>query len=192
MEGFLVRSGLLLTTIILMMCSFFHFWGSQWFVGYQTFYFALFGFSSIWMMDSEHLLISLGLSIFNWFCVTGRLALLGYNVALVDVNTQSCVFYFGLDHVNGRCSGGGYLNFLRLLGLVIIFFQAFAIYFCWRAYKISVVRATSNLPPKVSVTDQETNLFAAGISLYQSIPEPKPEVRAVLERVFNTDGSEDH
>eukprot|EP01126_Amoeba_proteus_P034865 TRINITY_DN3498_c0_g1_i1.p1 TRINITY_DN3498_c0_g1~~TRINITY_DN3498_c0_g1_i1.p1 ORF type:complete len:167 (+),score=27.89 TRINITY_DN3498_c0_g1_i1:327-827(+) len=137
-----------------MACGFFHFWGTEWLVGYQTFFFSLLGFYAVWVMDSDHLLIYLGLAIFNWFCVSGHLSMLGYGTALVDVTTPLCEEYF-LSISSGRCKG--YVDFLRFLGLISIFFQTSSVYLSWRAYKLSLIRGPT--------------------SFYESIPEIKPELK---------------
>jgi hypothetical protein len=68
LEAFLTRVGLLVSTLVLIVrncifyslaqvCGFFHFFGPEWLVGYQTVFFACIGLYGIWVLDAEHIFI---------------------------------------------------------------------------------------------------------------------------------------
>jgi len=143
LEVFLTRTGLMVTTILLMITGFFHFFGTEWLVGFQTVFFAGVGFYGVWLMDVDHLSLYGLLSAFNWLCVIGRLALLGYVQPLTELEPTSCLQYFGYTYQSHRCSTS-FIDFLRLLGLVITFFQAIAVYLSYRAYHLALLRGPAS------------------------------------------------
>jgi len=82
-------------------------------------------------MDRDNLGLTAILSLFNWFCLTGNLPILGYTSFIVETSDNTCVSYFGVQ--SARCEG--FLVLLRLLGLLSVFFQAFsavAAFHLWR------------------------------------------------------------
>jgi len=119
-----IRTGIQILTFLLMWIGFFQIFGPLWIVGYQLAIFSLFGFYAAWLMDKEYTFMYFLLSIYNWLCVAGRLPLFGFRTALADMTTSDCNNYFFPMNNPSRCETGGYLNFLRLLGLAAIFFSS--------------------------------------------------------------------
>jgi len=133
-----IRMCLMGATVFLMIAGFFHSFGKEWLVGYQTMAIAVLGFYSAWTEDREHTKIFLGLSMFNWFCICGKVQFLNYNQNLAELMTQDCESYFAdwtkplPTVVVNRCLTNGFLNWLRLIGLTAILFQAIAVYLAYR------------------------------------------------------------
>lgn len=140
----LLRIALFVCTTFLMIAGFFHFFGTEWLVGYQTAIFAAIGFYAVWTEDRTHMFLYLILSIFNWFCVSGKLALFGYTTSLAELTTTGCFNYFSNvvavppPIVESRCITNGFINYLRLVGLGAIVLQGVAAYLAYRLYNVDV------------------------------------------------------
>jgi len=137
----LFRFGLFLCTSYLMLASFFHVFGTEWLVAYQTVAFAALGFYGVWTEDRTHLWLYFIVAIFNWFCVSGRLAFMGYITSLAELSTTGCYQYFTYQLpppsvVESRCVTNGFINWLRLVGLGIILVQGISVYLTYRLYYI--------------------------------------------------------
>jgi len=154
-EAYIFRMAMYVCTILLILCGFFHFFGTEWLIAYQTVFLSILGFYAVRTMDSEHIFIYFVSSVINWFCISGGLHPFGYSSGLVELTTYQCTNYFG-SPTNSRCETGGFLNFLRVVGLAAVILQGAAVYVSFRLWK-----STNNGP-----------MNTAG-SRYESIDEAK-------------------
>jgi hypothetical protein len=114
----------------------FFFFSYLWFEAYQLVLFSLFGFYAVWSLDRLYVLIYLILSAFNSFCIAGKFAVLGYNYTLAEQSPITCLQYFKFGSgVSSRCSSGGFLNWLRFLGLSCVIIQPIAAYVTFVLYR---------------------------------------------------------
>jgi len=129
---------LFLCTVSLMSVGFFHLFGTEWVVAYQTLGFSIIGFYATWSEDKQHMWLYCLFSLFNWFCLSGKLAFLGYSQNLAELTTTGCIGYYYLTEPNpptivtNRCITNGYLNWLRLVGLGAILVQGVTVYLSYR------------------------------------------------------------
>jgi len=137
----IIRLALLTITMILYLAGFFHSFGTEWVVGYQTMAIAVIGFYSVWAEDRLHVLLFVILSTLNTLCIAGKLPFLGYATNLAELQTGVCIGYFAdptitptPDIVTNRCVSNGFINYLRLLGLAAILLQGLAAYLGFRYF----------------------------------------------------------
>jgi len=131
---------LYITLLLLTFSGMFFLYSYAWIEGFQLAFFSLFGIYSVWLLDPNHLLIYQFLSIFNAFCISGRLPFLGYGNNLAEQQHDLCIAYFSgrfdaSPSTDTRCSNSGLLNWLRLLGLTSIVVQPIVVYFVYLLYQ---------------------------------------------------------
>ena len=74
-------------------------------------------------------------AIFNALCLMGSNYLFNFNIPIWLLDTNDCNLYFGHPGLNlNRCKDGGYLEWLRVLGVLLILFEFGAAVASIRAY----------------------------------------------------------
>jgi len=135
------RFAVILRWVMLFLCAWqigiciFFWFNPQWPVALQLIAFALFGIFALITANSEHLLIFLLLTFFDFFVLIGKMTWLGYDKAnfLDALDATSCLAYYNHNETT-QCAG--YLSFLRFLAFGLIVSQPVQVFFTYLVYKL--------------------------------------------------------